>query len=199
MSVSQTKAANSGQKSWDETYQDNFERGLNLARYRLPLELRIEAEDIVNDVYIRLREKGRGAETLEDPANYFLKCIQNRCFDLSSRSKGKAAKTVYLDASRTDEEKREIMELRDPGRGPAMDVEINDETDRLRRILEAHSADLTKRETDLLALHLQGFTNDEIATAWGEDVKGIKVEKNALIAKIRYRLMHRQGKEDGES
>lgn len=47
---------------------------------------------------------------------------------------------------------------------------------------------LTKRETDLLALHLQGITNYEIASRLAEDVKVVRSDLNALIMKVRYRL-----------
>ena len=73
---------------------------------------------------------------------------------------------VY-DAQKADEDERPMMELPDPRRGPEVDAEIKIDNERLLRILAEQCRDLTKREIDLLALHLQGYTNEEIASAWG--------------------------------
>lgn len=64
-----------------------------------------------------------------------------------------------------------------------------DEVD--KHLMSNRAADLTKREKNLLALHLQGLSNDQIASALSEDVKITRVDMNAVVAKIRYRLQHR--------
>jgi len=60
--------------------------------------------------------------------------------------------------------------------------------------LEESSAGLTERETKLLKLHLEGWTNGEIASAWGANLGRIRVDVNALMAKIRYRVQHQKRK-----
>jgi DNA-binding NarL/FixJ family response regulator len=58
------------------------------------------------------------------------------------------------------------------------------------RRLEDSCTDLSPREAQLLKLHIDGWTNQEVASAWKENVKVIRVEVNAIQAKIRYRVKH---------
>ena len=85
------------------------------------------------------------------------------------------------------------MEIEDKKRGPMLDAEIKEQNANYLRTLALNSTDLSAREKELLKMHLCGFDTDEIATAWGEDVKVIRVEMNAVIAKIRYRVRLKRG------
>lgn len=200
MSESHKKAVNVGHKGWDQTYRNTYERGKRLARRRLPIEELNDIEDKLHDAYVRLLERIPDPSEIEDPENYALKAVQNVCIDrYNCRSRLKAEDCVPLDAPKSDKNEQSLVQLPDPGRGPDMNAEINEENEILLRKLNFHCADLTKREKDLLALHLQGLSNDQIAIAWCEDVKNIRVEMNALVAKIRYRLQHGQGKQKSAS
>jgi RNA polymerase sigma-70 factor (ECF subfamily) len=193
MSENRKNSAQVGRKDWASTYTNSYPRAAKLARRRSPIEEPDDVEDRIQDAFVRLLERRPDAEALEKPESYVLKTVQNVCFDrCKRRSRLRAENTVYLDAQNADKDERSMMELPDPRRGPEMDAEIKIDNERLLRILAEHCRDLTRRERDLLVLHLQGFTNEEIASAWGEDVKVIRADMNAVLAKIRYRLQHRE-------
>lgn len=178
-------------ESSEETPGSNLEQEIMELRdpAQDPAEVN-DAEDMVQDAFARLLDSVPDAAGIEDANNYFLKVLQNARIDRShSRSRLSAENSVSLDASKNEDDEQPIMELRDPARGPAMDAEIKIDNEKLLRTLESHCADLTKREKNLLALHLQGLSNDQIASAWREDVKIIRVDMNAVVAKIRYRLL----------
>jgi DNA-binding NarL/FixJ family response regulator len=81
-----------------------------------------------------------------------------------------------------------MMELLDPGRGPEKDAEIKTDNEKLERALAIHSRDFDRREKTLLMLYLQGLGNEQIARIWNENVKVIRVDMNAMLAKLRYRV-----------
>ena len=200
MSQKRKKLAEIGRKDLGSIYTNSYPRATNLSRRRSPIEELDNAEDLVQDAWVNVLIRRPDVEGLEKPESSVLKAVQNVCFDrYNRRSRLRAENTVYLDAQKADEDERPMMELPDPRRGPEMDAEIKIDNERLLRILAAHCRDLTKRERDLLALHLQGYTNEEIASAWGEDVKVIRTDMNAVLAKVRYRLQHRQAKHGGAS
>lgn len=200
MSESHRKAAEVGRKGWDLTYSNTYQRGKRLARRRLPIEEVDDAEDKLHDAYVRLLERVPDADGIADRDNYALKAVQNICIDrCKSRSRLAAEHSVPLDTRKDDENDQPLLELPDPERSPEMNAQINEQTEILLRQLKFQCADLTVREKRLLVLHLQGFLNDEIARDWDEDVKIIRVEMNAVLAKIRYRLQHGQGKQKGAS
>jgi len=90
------------------------------------------------------------------------------------------------------------MPVPDPGFNPEEDEERKEENNRLHRIVEDCSQKLTVREKALLDLHLKGETKQEIATAFGENVKQIRVEINALMTKMRYRCKRDNKKQGGQ-
>lgn len=200
MTPSKSKAANVPLKSWDQLHQDKYPQMVNLAGRRLPIEERYSDEDIVQDAYVRLLQRHPDPGDLTDPKNFYLRTIQNLSFDRGkSRSRLRRENVVSIDALRSEEEKGMAYELADPGRGPAMDAEIKIDNEKYRRTLDSLSEDFTDREKALLALHLEGYTSEEIASMWGEDVKVIRVDKNAVLAKIRYRAQHGHGNWGGTS
>jgi len=200
MSQRQTTAVNVRYNDWEPTYRKTYEGGKRLARRRLPVEELNDFEDKVQDAFVRLLERAPDPSEIDDPKNYALKAVQNVCIDrCNCRSRLKAENCVPLDALNNDDNEQPLLELADPGRDPAMNAEINEKNEMLLRELKFHCSDLTKREKDLLALYLQGLSNDQIASAWGEDVKIIRVDMNALLAKVRYRLQHGNGKRKSAS
>ena len=99
-----------------------------------------------------------------------------------------------LDAPCNEEDEESLMELEDPGRSPQLDAEINEQTERFLRTLEFYCHDFGEREKDLMALRIQGYSNEEIASAWREDVKTVRVDMNRVMAKVRHRLLHEKRK-----
>ena len=106
-------------------------------------------------------------------------------------------KDLNLDELHRDNEDW-FMQLLDPKRDPQLNTEINEQNERYLRRLKTGSADLTEREKHLFLSHLRGYTNEEIASAWREDIKVIRKEMNAVIAKIRYRLQRKKRKPESQ-
>ncbi|SRR6266446_9098926 len=178
---------------WAQVCTDYYKPALDLARWRVGNS--DDAFGIVQDSTVRLLRLLPDPDRIGDRRNYWIKIVQNQCNDLLRRRALDAVRTVCLDTPLSgggDDEDNELLplDLPDSGRGPEMDAQINEKTGTLRRLLESHSADLTKREKDLLYLYLQGLSNEQIASAWREGVKIIRVDMNAVLAKIRYRLQH---------
>ena len=90
------------------------------------------------------------------------------------------------------------MPVPDPGLNPEMNVQRKEENNRLRRIVEDCSQKLTEREKFLLREHLGKKTNQEIATTLGERVTLIRIEMNALMAKMRSRCRRENKKQGGQ-
>ncbi len=161
----------------------------------LPDEDRDSAEDMVQEALYRVLTNTDPAR-IADKLNFVYKVIQNLCFD-RYRSRLQPASIVCLDAPLNYENEEWYMQLRDPRRDPELNAQINEQVEDLLCKLQANCTDLSEREKKLLRLHLDGWSNEEIARAWREDVKLIRFEMNAVIAKIRYRVKHKKRKRDG--
>jgi DNA-directed RNA polymerase specialized sigma24 family protein len=179
---------------WEQVCTDYYKPALDFARGRVWNS--DEAQAVVHDSTVRLLRLLPDPRRIDDRRNYWIKVVQNQCNDLLKRQILAAARTVSLDTplggGNGDDDDLPPYDPPDHDRGPAMNAEINEQTEILLRELEFHCADLSEREVSLLALRLQGLDNDQIANAWGEDVKVIRADMNAVMAKIRYRLQHRE-------
>jgi RNA polymerase sigma factor (sigma-70 family) len=163
--------------------------------YRLlPDEDRDSAEDIVQDALYRVTT-GTDPAQIADKLNFVYKVIQNLCFD-RYRSRLQPASIVCLDAPQNPEREEWYMQLRDPGRDPELNAEINEQVENFLRRLAANCADLSEREKKLLSLRLQGWTNEEIARALHVGVTVVRLDMNKVVAKIRYRLKRTKEKSD---
>jgi DNA-directed RNA polymerase specialized sigma24 family protein len=179
-----------GWTGWTEVYEDDHTRAqlIDFVIPRLPDEEKHRAEDILHDALWRVAQYADAAK-ITDKVNYLKKTIHNLCRDIYSGPRLLPANTEYLDEPRNYEEERWYMQLRDPGRDPELNAEINEQVEIYLRHLEESCADLTDRETRLLRAHFDGWTNAEIASAWGEDIKLIRTDVNAVMVKLRYRLL----------
>jgi RNA polymerase sigma factor (sigma-70 family) len=175
---------------WARFCTNYYQPGVNFARWRVGnIE---EACDVVHDSVVRVLRLLPDPDRIGDQKNYWLKIIQNRCYELLRKRNMEAARTVSRDTPSKNGDGEEVLppDPADPNRDPEMNARINEENELLLSELEMHCADLTKRERDLLALRFPGYTNAEIAKMWGEEVKVIRADMNAVMAKIRYRLQH---------
>ena len=187
-----------GWTGWTEVCEDDHARAqlIDFVTARLPDEEKHRAEDILHDALCRVAQYADAAK-ITDKVNYLKKTIHNLCRDIYSGPRLLPAKTEYLDAPRNYEEERWYMQLRDPRPDPELNAEINEQVEIYLRRLEESCANLTERETKLLKAHFEGWTNAEIASAWGEDIKVIRVVLNRIKVKIRYRLQHEKQKPGG--
>lgn len=183
-----------GCRSWDPIFEDVLlrKRYIKFAELHLPVEDKADAEDIVQQAILKVMNID--PNRIDDKVNYLLKAVQRLCYDRYKRRRLSPANTVQLDAPANEENDQErAMEIRDPKRGPMLDAEIKEQNANYLRILAENSTDLSDREKDLLTMHLCGFDTEEIAAALSEDVKVIRAEMNAVIAKIRYRVRLKKG------
>lgn len=180
---------------WTNFCEDDHARAqlIAFARRLLPDEEKDKAEDTVQDAFCRVLIYTDPAR-IDDKLNFVYKAIQNLCFDIYRGPRLLPANIECLDAPRNYEKEEWYMQLRDLGRDPELNAEINEQVEDYMRRLEESCADLTERETRLLKLHLDGWTNEEIASAWGEDIKVVRADVNAIMAKIRYRVQHKKPK-----
>lgn len=179
---------------WEQVCTDYYKHALDLVRRRVWNP--DEAQAVVQDSTVRMLRLLPDPRRIDDRRNYWLKVVHNQCNEQLRRQILAAARTVSLDTppggGSGDDDDLPPSDPPDHDRGPAMNAEINEQTEILLRELEFHCSDLSEREVSLLALRLQGLDNEQIANAWGEDVKVIRADMNAVMAKIRYRLQHRE-------
>jgi RNA polymerase sigma factor (sigma-70 family) len=175
---------------WARFCTDHYQPSVNFAHGRVGnIE---DAYDIVQSSAERVLRLLPDPNRIGDQKNYWIKIIQNQCYDLLRKRKVETTRTISRDTPSKNDDGEEVLSLDpvDPNRDPEVNALINEENELLLRALEMHSADLTEREKTLLALRFAGYTNAEIAKMWGEDVNVIRVDMNAVMAKIRYRILH---------
>ncbi len=175
---------------WSQFFNDHYESGLAFAHWRVGnIE---DARDVVQDCVVRILRLLPDPNWIGDQRNYWLKTIQHRSYELLRKRNVEAARTVSRDIPTRNGDGEELLppDPVDPNRDPEMNALINEENERLLRALEMRCADLTPHERNLLALRFAAYTNEEIASMWGEEVNVIRADMNAVVAKIRYRLQH---------
>src|ERR1044072_9913959 len=153
---------------WTDFCKNDHARAqmIAFARRLLPDEEKDKAEDIVQDGFCRMFIYTNPAR-IEDKLNFLYKTIQRLCFDIYRGPRLLPANIECLDAPRKYEKEGWYMQLRDPRRDPELNAEINEQVEEYKRRLEESCAGLDERETRLLKLHLDAWTNEEIASAWG--------------------------------
>lgn len=178
---------------WAQVCTNYYQPALDIARRRVGNT--DDAHDAVQNATLRLLRLLPNPGRISDRKNYFFKTVQNQCNELLRKRINAANRTISRDTPPNDNDNGGLPpETPDSGRDPEVDAKIKEQNERMLNILKSHCADLTPREKQLLIRYLQGYTNAEIAKERGEDVKIIRVEMNALLAKLRYRVQHRKNK-----
>jgi RNA polymerase sigma factor (sigma-70 family) len=139
------------------------------------------AEDLVQEAFCRVFKYLTNPERIKNPFAYLKTIIQH--IWVTNWRRERTAITVSWD---------ELLS-KDATQEPAMqpDVErilLNDE---LRDLMNDWKGPLTADEQELLRLHLEGFSCQEIAEQFGQDVPLIRVKLNALVSKVRSRIIKR--------
>jgi RNA polymerase sigma factor (sigma-70 family) len=184
--------------SWESFCENPREqkRGLDLAN-RI-VKNRSLAEDILHDINVRMLKR-KNADEKEIKPKYFLKAMKNGSLtELGKRSRLMLTNAVQIDRPLTGESEDGSGQIPDTGFNPEMEAERCETNNRFLRIVRSCSQNLTDREKALFLSHLRGYTNEEIAEAWGEDIKLIQEEMNAVIAKMRYRCRRENKKQGGQ-
>ena len=140
-----------------------------------------DAEDLLQEAFLRVFKYLTNPEKIRSPFAY-LKTIMQHVWVTKWRRE------------RTDiTESWDELLSKDATQEPAMepDVErilLNDE---LRNLMSDWKGPLTTEEEELLRLHLEGYNCKEIAEKLDQDVELIQVKLNALVMKVRSRIIRR--------
>ena len=193
MTVDLNNNDKSGCSVWNEVFEKLRKPMIVFAELRLPTQDKVDAEDIYQQAMLKAFKID--PNRIDDKVNYLKKIVQNLCYDRHKRPwRLSPALTVLLDAQHNEENEELLpMQIPDSKRGPALDAEVKEQNEKYLRTLALHCTDLTEREKELLRLHLCGYTNKEITARKDEDVKTIRADMNAVMAKIRYRVRFMKG------
>lgn len=143
-----------------------------------------EAEELVQETFCRTFMYLKDPETISNPFGY-LRTILRNIWSTKWRKEG-AAKTVSLDELLSKEAGQKPLRSVEPAVEPDMPrALLNDE---LREVVRVKQGPLKPREKLLLKLYLEGYTCEEIANILNEDVRLVRSDLNAVVAKVRYRL-----------
>lgn len=196
MTKSLSNSDEGGCSRWTPFCEDQNERKRGLALAFRIMGDRSDAEEVVQEAYFRIFIYAN-ADSIEDKPNYFLKTVQRLSLSrLVNRSRVMLINAVSLDGPVTEESEEAPMEIPDPGCNPEMNAQYKKENTIYLRIVRTCTQKLTRREKALFLSHLRGFTIDEIANAWCEDVADIAVEMNAVKAKLRHRCNREKKKQE---
>jgi len=157
-----------------------------LARAQTLTRDRVEAQDLVQDTIVRCLAYAPDPDRINEPRNFLIKIMYN----------------VWLDRCRLRHRENQMLRLDDWETTELLEIELAVKVDFWRRLeseellktLRDEQRRLSDRENLLLDLHFQGWTNQEIANSLGEDIRVIRINVNAVMAKLRYRLRNKKGK-----
>jgi len=143
-----------------------------------------DAEDLVQGTVCRILMYPRNPQKIGSPLRYLFRVMRNLWIDGERKERRK--KTDSLDELRSRETEQNHRRSVEPTVEPTAlrMLENNEFRDKLR----AKQGPLTTREKLLLALYLRGYSRKEIADMLNEDVRLIRSDLNAVIAKVRGRL-----------
>jgi RNA polymerase sigma factor (sigma-70 family) len=143
----------------------------------------VQSQDLVHETVLRFLTYDRDLEKIKAPLPYLLLSMRNVWIDLQRKhNKHNEVSLDDLLSSEKLEAKYLLVES---------DVLRSLENEELAETFWANVGPLTLHENRLLALWFGNYTADEIARALGEDVRVTRYDLNALKAKIRYRLKHK--------
>lgn len=198
MSKNPTKSDDGKCSSWSSICENQPERKRDLALANKILRNPSEAEDVLQDTHMSFIKR-EGTEVKEDMLNYLRKATKNRALSaLRKRARSMLDNAVQIDGPVTEEGEDSSVPVPARGLNPEMDAERCETNTRYRRIVRSCSENLTVREKALFLSHLRGYTNEEIAAAWREDVKKIRKDMNKIVAKMRYRCQRENEKQLGQ-
>lgn len=125
-----------------------------------------EAEDAVQNLYVRLWEQKERLDDLTSPKEYCLRALKNICIDRWRRMKTR------------DEEVPLIEELVEANAPP------DTESDEAEEFVKHFLANLPEQPRHVMMMQLQGHSFEEIAAATGLSVGNVKV----ILSRMRRRF-----------
>ena len=185
------ESLNNGQReTWAEVCIELYSRLLGVA-HRLTHDP-AESQDLVQETIMRSLTYTAYPQKVNEPLRYLCKLMRHVWLD--GKRRHKAAIFVSLDHLLTSElpESQNLFEIK--YLCLKSDVQQLLENKEFVETLRANLEPLSFYERQLLNLRLREYTSDEIAKELGKNVRLIRSDLNALMAKIRYRLRHKAGR-----
>jgi len=198
MSKNPSKSNEGKCRRWDSICENQHERKRGHALANRIVKNPSLAEDLLQDVCVRLLGR-KDADENEVKPKYFMTAMKNASFtERQKQLRSPLTNAVQIDGPVTEEGEVSSVPVPAPGLNPEMDTERRETNIRYRRIVRSCSENLSVREKALFYSHLRGYTNEEIAEAWGEAVKKIRKDMNKIVAKMRYRCQREDEKQLGQ-
>jgi RNA polymerase sigma-70 factor (ECF subfamily) len=143
-----------------------------------------DAEDLVQDTFVRVLSSGRKIMELNQPLAFVFRVMRNQWID---HLRKRRVRTESLDDPLNVELQNEL-----PVYTPTVQRDL--ENKELLNAIRQNKLRLSDREKLLLTLMAEGLSYEEIAEMLNEDLRIIRYECTALKTKLKYRFRNR-GKE----
>ena len=144
-----------------------YHRKLYCIAYRL-LENAADAEDLVQEAYLKLWDKREGLAIISNPEAFSVTLVKNMCFDLLRSGKYALSKQLV-----------ELTEVHTVA--PADNLEIRDEVQQVKNII----ARLPEQQQRIVTLRdVKGCSYEEIEHATGLNATNVRV----LLSRARKRI-----------
>jgi RNA polymerase sigma factor (sigma-70 family) len=170
---------------WEQAYKNHYKPLCSRARRRLTDGDADEAEDVISEAFMRAMRYVRLPEVIVNLRGYLWTTAKHVLFAKRAREN-----TKHMDS---------LDQMRESGFDIAVEPEVFRvlDNEEYRDTMSVRLGPLNDREKQLLVLHLQGYTCDEIAATMGEDVRVTRSDLNGVRAKVRYRLSRAKVKGSG--
>lgn len=162
---------NGKQKSFDYFFEKYYQ-GLCVYAFRI-LKSNSEAEDLVQDFFVRLLENRKTILITDSIKSYFLRSVHNRCLDYIAHQKVVATHENYLLKMMTEDDFQEY---------PLLDIELKQKIEKAIQNLPDGI-----RETFILN-RFEGLSYQEIATKENVSVKAVEYRISKALGILRHEL-----------
>jgi RNA polymerase sigma-70 factor, ECF subfamily len=161
-----------GRQDVFDYFFDKYYQGLCVYAYRM-LKSKSEAEDIVEDFFVRILENRKNIRIESSVKSYFMRSVHNRCLDYLAHQKVIASHEIYRLKMMNEEDFQEY---------PLIDTELKLQIDRAIKDLPNGI-----RETFMLN-RLDGLKYQEIAIQQNISVKTVEYRISKALSILRKEL-----------
>ena len=178
---------------WDENggwyafFGREGEKLVRFVRGRVRQISRMDAEDIVADVMLRLVSRRDAAGPVENIAAYAYRSIRNRIADYE---RGRA-RMIRLEDCVDEDGELPLLSMLASGAEEAGDRE--ERTELLLRLSDAIGGLEPRQRAVLIATELQGKSFRELSEAWGEPIGTLLSRKSRAVRNLKRMLEQRGG------
>lgn len=161
----------------EETYQQEKSRLLGFIRNRIPDET--EAEDLMQDVFLRLILNSTGIQTIENITAWIYSVTRNRIVDFFRKKKSESLEEQQLQSASSNE----VLALEDilPSLGDNPEDKII--ADQILEEIEEALDEMPEEQREVFVYHeIENLSYKQIAEITG-------VNQNTLLARKRYAIL----------